>query len=74
MTPKRVLYSSVSHYLGNIHCCPTASVGTQVGRPVVNWIGLSFNMANRQKFKDSVLLVRAFLLLGINFNTITTAM
>ena len=51
-------------------------IGAQVGhaRPVVNWIGPSFNMANRQKFRDSALLVSAFLLLGINFNLITTAM
>ena len=51
-------------------------VGAQVGyaRPVVNWIGLSLNMANRQKFRDRALLASAFLLLGINFNMITTAM
>ena len=51
-------------------------VGAQVGHAclAVNWIGLSFNMANRQKFRDSALLVSAFLLLGINFNMITTAM
>ena len=51
-------------------------VGAQVGHacPVIDWIGLCFNMANRQKFRDSALLVSAFLLLGINFNMITTAM
>ena len=30
-------------------------------------------MANRQKFRDSTLLVSAFLLLDINFDMITTA-
>ena len=51
-------------------------VGAQVGhaRPVVNGIGLSFNTANRQKFRGCECLVSAFLLLDINFNMITTAM
>ena len=44
-------------------------VGAQVGHacPVVNWTGLIFNMANRQKFREGALLVSAFLLLDINF-------
>ena len=50
-------------------------VGAQVGhaRSVVNWIGLCFNMANRQKFSDSALMVSAILLLDINCNMINTA-
>ena len=51
-------------------------VGAQVGhaRPVVSWVGLSFSMANIQKFRDSALLVSAFLLLDIIFSMITTSM
>ena len=48
-------------------------VGAKVGHPrlVVSWIGLSVNMTDKQKFRDSLLLVSAFLLLDINFNMIT---
>ena len=51
-------------------------VGVQVGhaRPVVSWVGPSFNMANRKKFRESAPLVSAFLLLDKIFSMIPTAM
>ena len=76
MHARRSTIISVTTHTGSKALLSNHPVGALVGhaRPVVSWVGLSFNMANRQKFRYSALLVRAFLLLDIIFNIITTAM